>query len=199
MLSLPSLHLQVLLCTFFPPIIDIVSLLALRSLKSQMLKSLFAPPIIDLSHSGIEKFKEPEFEGYRSKASKNVNIGAPIIEDWESDKDDEDDKPKPKVVKKIVESKTVKQDLVSDGKLKKKTIFSTAAKIEVVKPKPQEKLVRKPVKYVEMYRLQKPRGNQRNWNNQNIHQLGSDFVMNNKACFAYGSFNHLIKDCKRKV
>ncbi|GJZ10541.1 hypothetical protein Tco_0545300 [Tanacetum coccineum] len=126
------------------------------------LTGLFAPPIIDLSHSGIEKFKEPEFEGYRSKASKNVNIGAPIIEDWESDKDDEDDKPKPKVVKKIVESKTVKQDLVSDGKLKKKTIFSTAAKIEVVKPKPQEKLVRKPVKYVEMYRLQKPRGNQRN-------------------------------------
>ncbi|GJU50229.1 hypothetical protein Tco_1219784 [Tanacetum coccineum] len=126
------------------------------------LTGLFAPPIIDLSHSGIEKFKEPEFEGYGPKASKNVNTGAPIIEDWESDKDDEDDKPKPKVVKKIVESKTVKQDLVSDGKLKKKTIFSTAAKIEVVKPKPQEKLVRKPVKYVEMYRLQKPRGNQRN-------------------------------------
>ncbi|GJS61234.1 hypothetical protein Tco_0656018 [Tanacetum coccineum] len=134
---------------------------------------LFAPPIIDLSHSGIEKFKEPD--------------------------DDEDDKPKPKVVKKIVESKTVKQDVVSDGKLKKKTVFPTAAKIEVVKPKQQEKPVRKPVKYAEMYRSQKPRGNQRNWNNQKSHQLGSDFVMNNKACFAFGSFNHLIKDCKRKV
>ncbi|GKC59318.1 ribonuclease H-like domain-containing protein [Tanacetum coccineum] len=134
---------------------------------------LFAPPIIDLSHSGIEKFKEPD--------------------------DDEDDKPKPKVVKKIVESKTIKQDVVSNGKLKKKTVFPTAAKIEVVKPKQQEKLVRKPVKYAEMYRSQKPRGNQRNWNNQKSHQLGSDFVMNNKACFACGSFNHLIKDCKRKV
>ncbi|GKD42388.1 ribonuclease H-like domain-containing protein [Tanacetum coccineum] len=160
---------------------------------------LFAPPIIDLSHSGIEKFKEPEFEGYGPKASKNVNTGAPIIEDWESDSDDEDDKPKPKVVKKTVESKTVKQDVVSDGKLKKKTVFPTAAKIEVVKPKQQEKPVRKPVKYAEMYRSQKPRGNQRNWNNQKSHQLGSDFVMNNKACFACGSFNHLIKDCKRKV
>ncbi|GKE15988.1 ribonuclease H-like domain-containing protein [Tanacetum coccineum] len=59
---------------------------------------------------------------------------------------------------------------------------------------------RKPtVKYAEMYRSQRPRGNQRNWNNQKSHQLGSDFVMNNKACFACGSFNHLIKDCKRKV
>ncbi|GJV10885.1 hypothetical protein Tco_1352426 [Tanacetum coccineum] len=59
---------------------------------------------------------------------------------------------------------------------------------------------RKPtVKYAEMYRSQRPRGNQRNWNNHKSHQLGSDFVMNNKACFACGSFNHLIKDYKRKV
>ncbi|GKF74282.1 hypothetical protein Tco_0220614, partial [Tanacetum coccineum] len=31
---------------------------------------LFAPPIIDLSHSGFEKFKEPEFEGYGVKVDK---------------------------------------------------------------------------------------------------------------------------------
>ncbi|GJY28575.1 putative ribonuclease H-like domain-containing protein [Tanacetum coccineum] len=97
---------------------------------------LFAPLIIDLSHSGIEKFKESEFEGYGPKAIKMLIV---------------------------FESKTVKQDVVSDGKLKKKTVFPTTAKIEVVKPKQQEKPVRKPVKYVEI------------------------------------SFNHLIKDCKRKV
>ncbi|GJW41750.1 hypothetical protein Tco_0067595 [Tanacetum coccineum] len=108
------------------------------------LTGLFVPPIIDLSHSGIEKFKEPEFEGFGSNASKNVNWCS-NYEDWESDNDDEDDKPKPKVVKKTVESKIVKQDVVSDGKLKKKTVFPTAAKIEVVKPKQQEKPVRKPV------------------------------------------------------
>ncbi|GJS18324.1 retrotransposon ORF1 [Tanacetum coccineum] len=160
---------------------------------------LFAPPKIDLSNSGLEEFKEPKFEGYGPKASNNVSTGAPIIEDWESDSDDEDDKPKPKAVKKTIESKTVKQDVVSDGKLKKKNVFPTAAKIEVVKPKQQEKPVRKLAKYAEMYRSQKPRRNQRNWNNQKSQQLGSDFVMNNKACFACGSFNHLIKDCKRKV
>ncbi|GJZ51655.1 ribonuclease H-like domain-containing protein [Tanacetum coccineum] len=43
------------------------------------------------------------------------------------------------------------EELVSDDKLEKKTAFPTVAKIEFVKAKPQEKLVRKPVKYAEMY------------------------------------------------
>ncbi|GKB50851.1 putative ribonuclease H-like domain-containing protein, partial [Tanacetum coccineum] len=38
-------------------------------------------------------------------------------------------------------------------KTKKKTVFPTVTKIEFVRPKQQEKLVRKPVKYAEMYRL----------------------------------------------
>ncbi|GJY31857.1 ribonuclease H-like domain-containing protein, partial [Tanacetum coccineum] len=33
---------------------------------------LFAPPTIDLSNSGLEEFQQPEFEGYRPKASKSV-------------------------------------------------------------------------------------------------------------------------------
>ncbi|GKB11775.1 hypothetical protein Tco_0845698 [Tanacetum coccineum] len=45
------------------------------------------------------------------------------------------------------------EELVSDDKLEKKTIFSTVAKIEFVRPKQQEK----PVKYAEMYRSQSPR------------------------------------------
>ncbi|GKA04249.1 putative ribonuclease H-like domain-containing protein [Tanacetum coccineum] len=42
---------------------------------------------------------------------------------------------------------------------------------------------------------QSPRGNQRNWNNQKFQQLGSDFVMYNKACFVCGSFDHVQADC----
>ncbi|GJT79895.1 putative ribonuclease H-like domain-containing protein [Tanacetum coccineum] len=63
-------------------------------------KSLFAPPSIDLSNSGLEKFKQPEFEGYGVKvnkgASKNVSkevkktSDAPIIEDWVSDCDEDE-------------------------------------------------------------------------------------------------------------
>ncbi|GJY44383.1 hypothetical protein Tco_0432596 [Tanacetum coccineum] len=47
-----------------------------------------------------------------------------------------------------------------DGK--KKTVFPTISKIEFVGPKQPEKPVRKPVKYAEMYKSQKLRGNQRN-------------------------------------
>ncbi|GKD75461.1 ribonuclease H-like domain-containing protein, partial [Tanacetum coccineum] len=42
---------------------------------------------------------------------------------------------------------------------------------------------------------QGPKGNQRNWNNQKSQQLGSDFVMYNKACFVCGSFDHLQTNC----
>ncbi|GKF55802.1 hypothetical protein Tco_0166142 [Tanacetum coccineum] len=50
-----------------------------------------------------------------------------------------------------------------------------------------------------MYRSQKPTRNQRNWNNLKSQQLGSDFVMNNKACFVCGSFDHLKKDCGKRI
>nr|GFB48062.1 ubiquitin hydrolase [Tanacetum cinerariifolium] len=52
-----------------------------------------------------------------------------------------------------------------------------------------------PVKYAEMYRntskSPKVRVNQRNWNNLKSQQLGKDFVMQNKACFKCGHFDHL--------
>nr|GEV73840.1 hypothetical protein [Tanacetum cinerariifolium] len=59
---------------------------------------------------------------------------------------------------------------------------------------------RKPtVKYAEMYRntSQSPRvrGNQRNWNNKKSQQLGKDFIMQNKACYNCGSFDHLEFNC----
>ncbi|GJR24791.1 retrotransposon ORF1 [Tanacetum coccineum] len=94
-------------------------------------------------------------------------------------------------------SAPINEELVSDGK--KKTVFPTVSKIEFVRPKQPEKPVRKPVKYAKMYRSQRPRGNQRNWNNQKSQQLGSDFVMYNKACFVCGSFDHLKKDCSKRM
>ncbi|GKA01516.1 hypothetical protein Tco_0674181 [Tanacetum coccineum] len=66
----------------------------------------------------------------------NVSTGAPIIEDWESDSDDEKN-PKSKVEKKTGVSKNVSPNV---------------SKIEFVRPKQQEKPVRKLVKYAEMYR-----------------------------------------------
>ncbi|GKD36924.1 hypothetical protein Tco_1257131 [Tanacetum coccineum] len=121
-------------------------------------------------------FDWPKFEGYGPKPSKSVS------EDTSN---------------KIKESPDTSLviELVSDDNLKKKTVFPTVAKIEFVRAKQQEKPVRELVKYVEMYRSQDPRGNQRNWNNQKSQQLGSDFVMYNKACFICGSFDHVQANC----
>ncbi|GJT46262.1 hypothetical protein Tco_0954977 [Tanacetum coccineum] len=83
--------------------------------------------------------------------------------------------------------------------VEKKTVVPTIPKVDVVRPKQQEKPVRKTVRYAEMYRSKGPRGNQRNWNNLKSQQLGSDFVMNNKACFVCGSFDHLKKDCGKRI
>ncbi|GJR89690.1 putative ribonuclease H-like domain-containing protein, partial [Tanacetum coccineum] len=137
---------------------------------------LFSPPKLDLSNSGLEEFQQPKFEGYGLKTSKSVS------EDVSNE------------VRKSLDAPLV-EELVSNDKLEKKTIFPTVAKIEFVRPKQQEKPVRKPVKYAEMYRSQGPRGNQRNWNNQKSQQLGSDFVMYNKACFVCGSFDHVQANC----
>ncbi|GKA12822.1 hypothetical protein Tco_0692368, partial [Tanacetum coccineum] len=139
------------------------------------LTGLFVPTSIDVSHSGIEKFKEHEFEGYGLRANKSVcenslnetkkNSDAPLIEEWVSDNEDEVDCPV------VVE---------------KKTVVPTIPKVDVVSSKQQEKPVRKIVRYAEMYRSKGLRGNQRNWNNLKSQQLENDFVMHNKACYVYG-------------
>ncbi|GJU36232.1 putative reverse transcriptase domain-containing protein [Tanacetum coccineum] len=74
-----------------------------------LITGLFAPPIIDLSYSGIEKFKEPEFEGYGVKVDKCVSETSPVV-------------------------------------VEKKTVVPTIPKVDVVRPKQQEKPVRKTVR-----------------------------------------------------
>ncbi|GJX70251.1 putative ribonuclease H-like domain-containing protein [Tanacetum coccineum] len=76
---------------------------------------------------------KPEFKDYKPKTSKNVS------EDTSNE------------VRESLDALMVEK-LVLDDKLEKKTIFPTIGKIEFVRPKQQEKLVRKPVKYAKMYR-----------------------------------------------
>ncbi|GJV71738.1 hypothetical protein Tco_1491733 [Tanacetum coccineum] len=128
-------------------------------------------PHIDLSNSSLEEFQQPEFKGFGPKASKNVCL----------DTSNE--------VKKTPDTPLVEELVLEKGK---QTVFPT--KTEFVKQ--QDKTARKPVKYAEMYRSQKPRGNQRNWNNLKFQQIGSNFVMYNKACFVCGSFDHVQAHCK---
>ncbi|GJY48422.1 retrovirus-related pol polyprotein from transposon TNT 1-94 [Tanacetum coccineum] len=71
---------------------------------------LFSPPNLDLSNSGLEKFQQPEFEGYGPKTSKSVR---------EDTSNEVRESPNALLV----------EELVSNDKLEKKTIFPTAAKI----------------------------------------------------------------------
>ncbi|GJU02966.1 ribonuclease H-like domain-containing protein [Tanacetum coccineum] len=99
----------------------------------------FMPPKPDLSFSGLEEFvnepivseptvKKPVVETSEAKASADKpkvvrkNNGAPIIEDWVSDSEEED---------------------VPQAKKEKKTVKSSFAKIEFVKSKEQVKSPRK--------------------------------------------------------
>ncbi|GJU91033.1 ribonuclease H-like domain-containing protein [Tanacetum coccineum] len=101
---------------------------------SKSLDKLIGSQITDKSRKGVGFFQQPEFKGYGPKTSKSVS------EDISNEVRESPDAP-------LVE------ELVSDDKLEKKTVFPTIAKIEFVRPKQQEKPVRKPVKYAKMYRL----------------------------------------------
>nr|GEU42030.1 hypothetical protein [Tanacetum cinerariifolium] len=69
----------------------------------------------------------------------------------------------------------------------------------VIKINNTENAKKSTVKYAEMYRNiskgPKVRGNQQNWNNLKSQQLGKDFLMQNKACFKCGYFDHLASNC----
>ncbi|GJZ19267.1 putative ribonuclease H-like domain-containing protein [Tanacetum coccineum] len=80
-----------------------------------------------MSNSRLEEFQQPEFEGYGPKTSKSV------CEDISNEVRESPDTP-------LVEK------LVSGDKLEKKIVSPTVAKIDFVRPKQQEKPVRKPVK-----------------------------------------------------
>ncbi|GJQ91832.1 putative ribonuclease H-like domain-containing protein [Tanacetum coccineum] len=98
----------------------------------------FMPPKPDLSFSGLEEFTsepiviKPVVENSEAKAGEakpkavRKNNGAPIIEDWVSDNEEED---------------------VSQAKIEKKTVKPSFAKIEFVKPK--GKTARKTAKQVD--------------------------------------------------
>nr|GEV46873.1 hypothetical protein [Tanacetum cinerariifolium] len=110
---------------------------------------------IDSSHTVLPEFIEPNVKSYRVtpievvtqtsnvkiSAPVKENIGVPLIEDRESDEEDE------------VESPPEKE---------RKNVEPSVNKVEVEIPKLNDKPVRRPVKYAEMYRIQRPRGNQRN-------------------------------------
>ncbi|GJT40532.1 ribonuclease H-like domain-containing protein [Tanacetum coccineum] len=144
----------------------------------------FMPPKPDLVYPSLDDFvdvnesvsesvvEKPTVESNEPKTARKENR-APIIKDWVSESEEEDE---PKF----------------------QTVKPNFTKIEFVKPKTD----RKPVEQIRQDTYspsfspsRSPRGNKRNWNQQMSQKLGSDFEMFNKACHVCGSFDHLKNDC----
>ncbi|GJU14642.1 putative ribonuclease H-like domain-containing protein [Tanacetum coccineum] len=145
----------------------------------------YMPSRPDLSFVGLDDFvyktKVGETITTASKTSKDslekpktVRPSAPIIEDWDTNSDNDSvfrpktDQTKPKFTK----INFVKFDKNVKSVNKENTHR-------------QEDYPRK---------SQSPRDNRRNWNGIMTQKLGNGFELIKKACFVCGSFNHLIKD-----
>ncbi|GKC34350.1 hypothetical protein Tco_1046734, partial [Tanacetum coccineum] len=145
----------------------------------------FMPPKSDLVYPSLDDFvdvnesvsesvvEKPTVETNEPKTARKEN-GAPIIEDWVSDSDEEN-VPKVKTVEMF-----------------NKPSF---AKINFIESTEQVKSPRKTLVDKNRQNTPSPRGNKRNWNQQMSKKLGSDFEMLNKACHVCGSFDHLKNDC----
>ncbi|GJU27723.1 putative ribonuclease H-like domain-containing protein [Tanacetum coccineum] len=154
----------------------------------------YMPSRLDLSFAGLDDsvYKTnvsetitsvPRNESTASKSSKDsleepkdVRPSAPIIEEWESDSDDD----------------CVIRPLIEQNK-------PSYAKINFVKSDENtRKFVIEKNTYRQAKNLRKslsPRVDKRNWNGLMTQKLGDGFEFNKKACFVYGSLNNLIKDC----
>ncbi|GKC56422.1 hypothetical protein Tco_1084020, partial [Tanacetum coccineum] len=143
----------------------------------------YIPSRPDLSFAGLDdsvyKTKVSETETSISKdiieKPKTVRPSAPIIEEWDTDSDNDSvfrpksDQTKPKFTK-----------------------------INFVKYSENMKSVNKENTYRQVEyprKSQSPRDNRRNWNGMMTSKLGNGFESIKKAYFVYGSLNHLIKDC----
>ncbi|GJR30563.1 ribonuclease H-like domain-containing protein [Tanacetum coccineum] len=153
----------------------------------------YMPPIPDLSFDGLDEsvFKSavrktttsvPETETSISKTSKDivekpktVRPSAPIIEEWDTDNDNDSVfRPKSNQTK----PKFTKINFVKSGE-----------NVNSVNKENTHRQAEYPRK------SQSPRSNRRNWNGMMTQKLGNGFEFIKKACFVCGSFNHLIKDC----
>ncbi|GJS82815.1 putative ribonuclease H-like domain-containing protein [Tanacetum coccineum] len=146
----------------------------------------YMPSRPDLSFVGLDdsvyKTKVSETETSISKTSKDivekpktVRPSAPIIEEWDTDSDNDSvfrpksDQTKPKFTK----INFVK----SDENVKSVNKENTHRQVEYPR------------------KSQSPRDNRRNWNGMMTQKLRNGFESIKKACFVCGSLNHLIKDC----
>ncbi|GJS69994.1 ribonuclease H-like domain-containing protein [Tanacetum coccineum] len=133
----------------------------------KLIGSLFVPPTIDLCNSGLKEFQQSEFEAYRPKENKC------ICENSSNE------------IKKTTDAPII-EDWVSDCDEDESEV--RILKSDNVQQKPKQ--ANQPRKVSE-----NPKNNITNWNEKKTQKLGVRFQFTKKACFVFGSLNHLVKDC----
>nr|GEY12872.1 ribonuclease H-like domain-containing protein [Tanacetum cinerariifolium] len=141
---------------------------------------VYSPPKKDMSWTRLPEFAKDTITDY-SRPSLSIESNSSDLQNSNSS---------------VSEHEVSLESILSKPMIK----FIKAADSPTVIKTNKVETVRQPsVKYAEMYRntskSPKVRGNQRNWNNLKSQQLGKDFVMQNKACFKCGQFDHLAYDC----
>ncbi|GJY08065.1 ribonuclease H-like domain-containing protein [Tanacetum coccineum] len=136
--------------------------------KTNMSKTITSVPRNEstASNSSKDSLEQP----------KDVRPSAPIIEEWESNSDDDC------VFRPSIEQNKPIYDKINFVKSNENTRKSV---IEQNTYRQAENL----------RKSQSPRVDKRNWNGLMTQKLGDGFEFNKKACFVCGSLNHLIKDC----
>ncbi|GJS46743.1 putative ribonuclease H-like domain-containing protein [Tanacetum coccineum] len=128
---------------------------------------------VEVNESASESVVEKSIVETNEPKNARKENGAPIIEDWVSESEEED----------VPKFKTIE--------MFNKPSF---AKINFVKSTKQVKSPRNTSVDKNRQNTPSPRGNKRNLNQQMSQKLGNDFEMFNKACHVCGSFEHLRKD-----
>ncbi|GJU06737.1 hypothetical protein Tco_1123167 [Tanacetum coccineum] len=118
------------------------------------------PTNLDLSYLGLDKFKEPEVNmfGPRENVPKPTNNCDKESNNSEENTDDSLEKQQVSDSKSSSTESPLKIDKETIKDLKEK-FFHPARKVETVKSKHIETPIKRTVKYAEMYRSQRPRGN----------------------------------------
>ncbi|GJT77841.1 putative ribonuclease H-like domain-containing protein [Tanacetum coccineum] len=134
---------------------------------------------LTLENESVTSIHDAVTSKAKTSVSKLKFVSKPLIEDWISDSEYENE----------TEFKS-KQRKPSFAKIKfgksNEHVKTPRESVKKIKNKKQAKYPRK--------NSQSLRGNQRNWNNLMTQKLGSNFEFKNKACYECGCFNHLIKD-----
>ncbi|GKA26848.1 putative ribonuclease H-like domain-containing protein [Tanacetum coccineum] len=155
----------------------------------------FIPPKADLSFAGLDDSvytstavtkDAPKSNEVSVETPKEVKSSAPLIQDWDTDSDNESIFRPKQVFEKV--------NFVKEGEYVRPVKHAKSVKIaKSVRPITPVKPIQQTEKPKES--CSSPKVDKRDWNGRMAQNLGLGYSFTKKACFVCGSMSHLIRDC----